>query len=68
MQIAVSLKREEISQDLGEEVANKLFDQLQNQAERRQENLRLNRLNSVKKEKLENLISTLENQVKILCK
>jgi hypothetical protein len=64
----ISLKHEEISQDLGEEVANKLCGQLQNQNERRQANLILNGVNPVGKEKLENLISSLEDQVKVLCK
>lgn len=64
----ISLKHKEISQDLGEEVANKLCSKLREQNERRQVNLILNGVNPVLKEKLEVLASNLEDQVRVLCK
>jgi hypothetical protein len=45
----ISLKNEKNNQDLGEKVANKLCSQLQEQNERRRENLMLIGVNPVKK-------------------
>jgi signal recognition particle GTPase len=64
----ISLKHKEISQDLGKKVANTLCSKLQEQSERRQVNLILNEVNPVLKEKLEGLVSNLEDQVRVLCK
>jgi hypothetical protein len=64
----LSFKYDKISRDLGKEVANKLCTQLQEQHQRRQKSLILNGVSPVPKENIDDLISDLENQVKVLCK
>lgn len=64
----ISFNLEELRKNLGNDVAKTLFEQQKTRVETRSRTLAVSNVKPISKEQLQNLISTLEDEVRALCK